>query len=104
MIVSEVELIASITRDRAAGKRIGLAQAAFDVLRVDVVRNLQAAAARSDRLIVAVIDTEGTPVVPVISVEDRAELVNGVRGVDYVIICTAGQVERLLALVMPSVT
>jgi bifunctional ADP-heptose synthase (sugar kinase/adenylyltransferase) len=95
VVVSEAELIASITRDRAAGKRLGFVQATFDVLRVDVIRQLQASAAKSDRLIVAVIDTEGTPVV---SAKDRAELVDGVRGVDYVIICTAGQVDRLQAL------
>ena len=100
MVVSEAELIASITRDRAAGKRIGFAQVSFDVLHVDVVRHLQTSAAKSERLVVAVIDTGGTPVV---SVKDRAELVDGVRGVDYVIICTAGQVERLLALVAPHV-
>ena len=101
MVVSETELIASITRDRAAGKRIGFVQAAFDLLRVNVVRHLQASAAKSDVLVVAVIDTEGTAVV---SVNDRAELVDGVRGVDYVIVCAAGQVERLLALVAPHVT
>jgi bifunctional ADP-heptose synthase (sugar kinase/adenylyltransferase) len=100
VIVSEAELIASIARDSAAGKRIGFVQASFDLLRVDVVRLLQASAAESDRLVVAVIDTEGTPVV---SVKDRAELVNGMRGVDYVIICGAGQVERLMALVAPHV-
>jgi bifunctional ADP-heptose synthase (sugar kinase/adenylyltransferase) len=101
VVVSEAELIASITRDRAAGKRIGFVPASFDVLRVDVVRRLQASAAKSDRLVVAVIDTEGTPVV---SVKDRAELVDGVRGVDYVIICAAGQVKQLQALVAPNIT
>lgn len=43
MIVPEAELVAKITRDRAAGKRIGVATLAFDLLRVEDVRRLQAA-------------------------------------------------------------
>jgi bifunctional ADP-heptose synthase (sugar kinase/adenylyltransferase) len=100
VVVSEPELIASVTRDRAAGKRIGFARASFDLLRVDLVRRLQASAARSDRLVVAVVDTDATPVV---SATDRAELVDGLRGVDYVIICSADQVERLDGLLAPYV-
>jgi bifunctional ADP-heptose synthase (sugar kinase/adenylyltransferase) len=101
VIVSEAGLIASVTRDHIAGKRIGFARASFDLLRVDTVRSLQASAARSDRLVVAVIDADGTPVV---SVKDRAELVDGLRGVDYVIICANDQAERLGALLAPYVT
>jgi bifunctional ADP-heptose synthase (sugar kinase/adenylyltransferase) len=100
VIVSEAELIASVTRDRAAGKRIGFVRASFELLRVDVVRLLQAAASRSDRLVVAVIDGDGAPVV---SVKDRAELVDGLRGVHYVMICTHGQAERLMGLLAPYV-
>jgi bifunctional ADP-heptose synthase (sugar kinase/adenylyltransferase) len=98
VILPEAELIASVTRDRAAGKRIGFLPASFDLLRVDVVRLIQAAAAKSDRLVVAVVDTGGTPVV---SVKDRAELVDGVRGADYVIVCALDQVGRLAALLAP---
>jgi bifunctional ADP-heptose synthase (sugar kinase/adenylyltransferase) len=101
VIVSEAGLIASLARDHAAGKRIGFARTSFDLLRVDVVRFLQASAARSDRLVVAVIDEGGTPV---ISVKDRAELVDGLRGVDYVIICAKDQVEHLVALLAPYLT
>jgi bifunctional ADP-heptose synthase (sugar kinase/adenylyltransferase) len=101
VVVSESELVAAIARDSAAGQRIGFVRASFDLLRVDVVRLLQASAAKSDRLVVAVIDSEGAPV---ISVKDRAELVDGLRGVDYVIICATDRVERLMALLAPYVT
>ncbi len=101
MVVSEAELIASITRDRAAGKRIGFVPLSFDLVRVEVVRDLQAAAARSDRLVVAVIDSGGAAVT---SARDRAELVDGLRGVDYVVVCQAEQVPRLTALLAPSVS
>jgi len=98
VVVPEAELVAAITRDRAAGKRIGFVTAAFDLLRAGDVRALQAAAAGSDRLVVAVIDDTAAHVV---SVSDRAELVDGLRGVDYVIVCAADGVERLVGLVIP---
>ena len=101
MIVSEAELVASVTRDRAAGKRVGFARVTFDLLRVGVVRTVQEAAARSDRLTVAVIDEGGTPA---ISAMDRAELVDSLRGVDYVIVCAKDSVDRLSGLLAPYVT
>ena len=56
VIVSESELVAAVTRDRAAGKRVALAAVCFEILRVGEVRVLQAAAAQADRLVVAVLD------------------------------------------------
>ncbi len=100
MIVSEAELIAAVTRDHAAGKRIAFVPASFDLLRVDLLRTLQAAAAGADRLVVAVVDEGGTPVV---SAADRTEIIDSLRGVDYAIVCPKDRVERLAALVTPSV-
>ena len=107
-IVSESELMAAITRDRAAKKRIALAAVCFDILRVDDVRVLQAAAARADRLVAAVLDDAAVRATigdggPVIHVDDRAELVDCVRGVDYVIVCSEAGVNRLTSLLMPDV-
>ena len=107
-IVSEAELVAAVTRDRAAKKRIALVAACFDLLRLDDVRVLQVAAGQADRLIVAVLDDgavrarmgEGRPVV---KVEDRAELMDGLGGVDYVIVCSPADVDRLGALLTPDV-
>ena len=45
MILSESDLVAAITRDRAAGKRIAFAAMSFDLLKAGDVRLLQAAAA-----------------------------------------------------------
>lgn len=100
MLVTEADLVAAITRDRAAGKRITLATLSFDLLRVGEVRLLQSAAAQADRLVVAVVDDDGRRVMKAI---DRAELVDNVRGVDYVIVCAADRVEPLAALLMPDV-
>jgi bifunctional ADP-heptose synthase (sugar kinase/adenylyltransferase) len=108
-IVSESELVAAVTRDRAAGKRVALAAACFDVLRADDVRELQAAASHADRLVVAVLDDEAVRVKmgegrPVVKLEDRAEIVDCVRGVDYVIVCRRADIERLASILLPDVT
>jgi len=95
VILSEAELVAAVTRDRAAGKRVGFIRLSFDLLRAPVVRLLEDTAATSDRLVVAVIDDGGAPL---ISVADRAELVDSLRAVDYVVICANDQVDRLAAV------
>ena len=87
IVVSDSQLVAAVARDRAARKRIALANGCFDLLHVGHVRYLQAAAAEADRLIVAVNDDasvadlkgDGRPILPA---ADRAELVASVRGVD----------------------
>ena len=99
-IVAEAELVAAITRDRAAGKRIAFLPLAFDLLKVDDVRAVQAAAAAADRLVVALVDDAGAHVV---KAADRAELVESLRGVDYVILCAPDRVDALATLVMPDV-
>ena len=108
MVVSETELIEAVTRVRAAGRTIAFANGCFDLLHVGHVRYLQGSAAEGDRLVVAVNDDrsvaglkgEGRPILPA---SDRAELVAALRGVDYVVIFSDGNVERLLRLVKPDV-
>jgi D-beta-D-heptose 7-phosphate kinase/D-beta-D-heptose 1-phosphate adenosyltransferase len=107
-IVSEPELVAAITRDRAAKKRVALVAACFDVLRVDDVRALHAARSSADRLVVAVLDDDAVRAKlgagrPVVKVEERAEIVDAVRGVDYVIVCARADVDRLASLLAPDV-
>jgi bifunctional ADP-heptose synthase (sugar kinase/adenylyltransferase) len=98
VILSESDLVAAITRDRAAAKRIAFAAMSFDLLNAGDVRILQAAAEKADRLVVAVVDGRG-----VITAADRAEIVDSLRGVDYVIVCAADGVEPLAALLTPDV-
>jgi bifunctional ADP-heptose synthase (sugar kinase/adenylyltransferase) len=100
VIVAEADLVAAVTRDRAAGKRIGLISLSFDLLKAADVRAVQAAAGRADRLVAALAD-DGSP--HVISAADRAEIVDSLRGVDYVIVCAPERVDALAALLMPDV-
>jgi rfaE bifunctional protein nucleotidyltransferase chain/domain len=108
VILSESELVKAVAGDRAAGRTIALANGCFDLLHVGHVRYLQGAAAEADRLIVAVNDDASVCALkgagrPILLAADRAELVDGIRGVDYVIVFSDPTVERLLMLLKPDV-
>src|SRR5262245_46753403 len=108
LIVSESDLLQAVARERAAGRRIALANGCFDVLHVGHVRYLQGAAAEADRLVVAINDDRSVALLkgagrPILTASDRAELVAGLRGVDYVTVFGEPTVERLLTLIKPDV-
>jgi rfaE bifunctional protein nucleotidyltransferase chain/domain len=106
--MSEAELVAAVARDRAAEKTIAFANGCFDLLHVGHVRYLRGAAAEADRLVVAVNDDRSVASLkgegrPILAASDRAELVAAIRGVDYVVVFSEGNVERLLLLLKPDV-
>jgi len=108
MIVTEAELADAVARDRASGMRVAFANGCFDLLHVGHIRYLQGAAAEGDRLIVALNSDRSVaalkgPGRPVQSAAERAELVDAIRGVDYVVIFDDANVERLLKLLKPDV-
>ena len=108
MVLSELELVETVARDRAAGRTVAFANGCFDLLHVGHVRYLQGAAAEADRLIVAVNDDRSVAGLkgerrPILTAADRAELVAALRGVDYVVVFGEANVERLLRLVKPDV-
>jgi rfaE bifunctional protein nucleotidyltransferase chain/domain len=108
VVLSEDELIRAVQDDRTHGRTIALANGCFDLLHVGHVRYLQGAAAEADRLIVAVNDDRSVaalkgPGRPILAAVDRAELVSALRGVDYVVIFSEPNVERLLTLFTPDV-
>jgi rfaE bifunctional protein nucleotidyltransferase chain/domain len=107
-VLSEKDLVDAVTRDRAEGRTIAFANGCFDLLHVGHVRYLQAAAKEADRLLVAVNDDRSAtalkgPGRPIIAAVDRAELVAGLRSVDYVTVFSDPNVERLLAIIKPDV-
>ena len=108
MVLSEPELVQAVARDKAAGRTVALANGCFDLLHVGHVRYLQSAAAEADRLVVAINDDQSVAALkgedrPVQPAVDRAELVDALRGVDYVIVFGDMTVERLLLLLKPDV-
>jgi rfaE bifunctional protein nucleotidyltransferase chain/domain len=107
-VLSESQLIETVARERAAGRTVAFANGCFDLLHVGHVRYLQAAAKEADRLVVAVNDDPSAaklkgPGRPIIAAADRAELVAGLRGVDYVTLFSDPTVERLITVLKPDV-
>jgi len=107
-VLSEKDLVDAVTRDRAEGRTIAFANGCFDLLHVGHVRYLRAAAKEADRLVVAVNDDRSAtalkgPGRPIIADVDRAELVAGLRRVDYVTVFSDANVERLLEIIKPDV-
>lgn len=107
-IVTRDALLERVKRDRAQGLTHAFANGAFDLLHVGHIRYLAAAKREADRLIVAINDDESVrglkgPARPVLSQDDRAELVAALRAVDYVVIFSEPTVTPLLELVKPAV-
>jgi rfaE bifunctional protein nucleotidyltransferase chain/domain len=108
MILSLAELERAVASDRAAGRTVAFANGVFDLLHVGHVRYLQAAAAEADRLIVAVNSDRSVRRLkgagrPVLDQQSRAELVQALRGVDYVVIFDDDTVGDLLGRLRPDV-
>ncbi|HEX8029743.1 MAG TPA: adenylyltransferase/cytidyltransferase family protein [Vicinamibacterales bacterium] len=107
-IVTREELIRLIDRDRAQNLTIAFANGAFDLLHVGHIRYLEGAKREADRLIVAVNSDSSIrglkgPNRPVLPEADRAELVDALRAVDYVVIFSEPTVAPLLELLKPDV-
>jgi rfaE bifunctional protein nucleotidyltransferase chain/domain len=108
VICDDAELLAAVSADRRAGRRIAFANGCFDILHVGHVRYLEGAAREGDRLVVAINDDdsvralkgEGRPILPAAA---RAELVAALRSVDYVVLFPERTVERLLLQLKPDV-
>jgi rfaE bifunctional protein nucleotidyltransferase chain/domain len=103
-LIAPGELAALGRRLRRAGKTIVLANGCFDLIHVGHLRYLQAAKARGDLLLVALnadasvrkLKGPGRPLMPA---RERAEIIAGIAGVDFVTIFgsrTVGTVIRAL--------
>jgi D-glycero-beta-D-manno-heptose 1-phosphate adenylyltransferase len=107
-ILSEDELVTAIRAERAEGRTIAFANGCFDVLHVGHVRYLADAKTQADRLVVAINDDESVkglkgPGRPILTAADRAELVEALESVDYVVLFSDADVNRLLHLLKPDV-
>jgi len=107
-IVTRGELKELVEADRAAGRTVALANGCFDLLHVGHVRYLEAAAAEADRLIVAINDDGSAAALkgagrPVMSADDRVEIVAGLRAVDYIVLFPEPTVTELLQALKPDV-
>jgi rfaE bifunctional protein nucleotidyltransferase chain/domain len=102
------EVAARVAADRAAGRRVALANGCFDILHVGHVRYLQASAEEADRLVVAINEDDTVRQLkgegrPVLNAADRAELVAALRCVDYVVLFPEPTVTEVLTTLRPDV-
>jgi rfaE bifunctional protein nucleotidyltransferase chain/domain len=107
-ILSEDDLERAIRAERADGRTIAFANGCFDVLHVGHVRYLAGAKAEADRLVVAINDDDSVRGLkgigrPILEAADRAELVGALESVDYVVLFSDADVNRLLRLLKPDV-
>ncbi len=89
MIVADYRELARRLAEERAGKRVALTNGCFDVLHVGHVRLIREAAELGDLLVVALNDDGSTrrnkgPERPLVPLAERMELVDALRGVDYV--------------------
>jgi rfaE bifunctional protein nucleotidyltransferase chain/domain len=107
-IVDLDRLVERLAAERAAGRRVALANGIFDILHVGHLRYLEAAAAEADFLVVGInadasaraLKGAGRPVTPE---RERAEIVAGLRCVDAVTIFADRSAEGLLRRLRPDV-
>jgi rfaE bifunctional protein nucleotidyltransferase chain/domain len=107
-ILNEHDLVAAVCTDRLEGRTIAFANGCFDVLHVGHVRYLADAKAQADLLVVAINDDGSVsglkgPGRPILSGADRAEMVAALESVDYVVLFSDPDVNRLLRLLKPDV-
>src|SRR5437762_7853891 len=107
-IVAREAVREKLADHKRRGRRVVFANGCFDTLHVGHVRYLEGARREGDILVVAVnedasicsLKGPGRPILPGLA---RAQLVAGLRAVDYVILFGEPNVEALLEFVRPDV-
>jgi rfaE bifunctional protein nucleotidyltransferase chain/domain len=108
LILDRAALVSRVSRERASGARIVLANGCFDILHAGHVRYLQGARALGDLLVVGInsdaqvarLKGAGRPVLPE---HERAELVASLQAVDLVTIFNEPTVTELLLALRPDI-
>jgi rfaE bifunctional protein nucleotidyltransferase chain/domain len=107
-ILDRAELVEQIKAARQNGATIVLANGCFDVLHVGHVRYLEAARALGDLLVVGINSDEQTRRLkgdgrPLVSQNQRAEIISAMQAVDFVTIFEEPTVEELLLALKPDI-
>jgi len=107
-ILSQEELVQTTAREKRAGRSIVFTNGCFDLLHPGHVRCLADARALGDLLVVAVNSDRSVrgnkgPERPLVSEQDRAEVIAALASVDYVTIFDEPTPRELIARVLPSV-
>jgi D-beta-D-heptose 7-phosphate kinase/D-beta-D-heptose 1-phosphate adenosyltransferase len=98
----------TLDRERAAGRRIVFTNGCFDLLHPGHVRYLAAARALGDVLVVGLNDDASIrrlkgPGRPVLTVDERAEVLSGLAAVDHLIVFGDDTPRAVIAALLPDV-
>jgi rfaE bifunctional protein nucleotidyltransferase chain/domain len=107
-IVSREKLVSQLAAAKQGGQCIVLANGCFDTIHVGHVRYLAGAKQQGDLLVVAVnSDSSARPLKgpgrPILDEQARALLVAALRSVDYVVIFSEPNVEKILEDLRPDI-
>ena len=107
-VIARDVLLARVAEARAVGERVVFTNGCFDLLHAGHVAYLQEAAALGDRLIVAINDDASVRRLkgedrPYVSAVDRARVLAGLRGVDWVTVFEDDTPEALIEHIAPDV-
>lgn len=106
MIVDRSEIRTIVDELKAQGKKVVLTNGCFDILHAGHVRYLAAARAEGDVLILGLNSDESVRALkgatrPINGENDRAEVADGLKSVDYVVIFGEKTAEKLVRDVRP---
>lgn len=107
-IVARQDIDAIVTQEKAAGKTIVFTNGCFDIIHAGHVRYLTGARALGDCLIVGLNSDESVrslkgPSRPVNGQADRAEVLAGLKAVDYVVVFHEKTAETLVTEIKPDI-
>lgn len=107
-ILSELDLLAAIERERAGGRTIAFANGCFDVIHVGHIRFLAGAAREGDVLVVGINGDESVRHLkgkgrPFIDANERCEIIAALASVDYVVEFDEDSPQRLISVLKPDV-
>jgi D-glycero-beta-D-manno-heptose 1-phosphate adenylyltransferase len=108
-LVTKDQLVPLLAQARAQRKRIVFTNGCFDLMHVGHTRYLQAAKALGDLLVVGVNSDDSvqslkkSPDRPLVSDQQRAEVVGALGCVDYVVLFTEPDPHALISAVQPDV-
>lgn len=106
MIVERQDIAAIVSAEKAKGKKVVLTNGCFDIIHAGHVRYLTAARAHGDLLVLGLNSDESVRALkgstrPINTERDRAEVVDGLKSVDYVVIFGERTAEALVRDVRP---
>lgn len=108
MLIDRNKIVETCNEIRSGGKKIVFTNGCFDILHAGHVRYLTAAKSFGDILILGLNSDESVKILkganrPINNEKDRAEVLLGLKAVDYVVIFGERTAEKLISEVRPDV-